>query len=91
MHVDIFDPEGGQKWPNIKAVEYCLCIGRAEWPDGTSQFRDDLLPGMTFSPRLPLADLEEFCRVNLPVYEKYFEENERAVEALEHPTFPVFW
>ena len=90
--LEVFDLKGAKKYPNIAAVEYCLCIGYATYTDNTCQFANDMfLQGRVFSPRLPIEELEAFCRANLSKYEAYHEKHESLIETFEHPPFEAFW
>ncbi|MBY7854278.1 hypothetical protein KW429_11280 [Vibrio fluvialis] len=44
-----------------------------------------------YSPRLPLEQLNEFCKTHLDRYETFYRHNRRRIQAGEQPHFDKFW
>lgn len=44
-----------------------------------------------YSPRLPITELNEFCKENINQYESFFHKNERHIESGESIEMPKFW
>jgi len=89
-----FDPDMGIQYPFRTQVEELLGgIGTLIFPDGTEQFADnDSYPDVVYSPRLPLEDLEKFCKKNIKSYEEYFDKyHEKLLEDMPVPPIKRFW
>lgn len=73
------------------AMDY-VCSGAHEFEDGTMiicEFGD----GNTnvYSPRLPVAKLNDFCKQNIEQYKSFFNKFERELESGERIEMPKFW
>jgi hypothetical protein len=68
-------------------------VGRLVFSDGTQQFAENkTYPKIVCSPRMKEDDLEEFCKLHLARYEKYFNENHSAIDARDElPPIECFW
>ncbi len=63
-----------------------------EFGDGTGILIDlETGPGAVFSPRLPLAELEVFCRENIALFEAHFNQNETALDQGKIVAIEPFW
>lgn len=74
----------GQPWEGKRYIGMSMDYVRAgltKFEDGTAlicELQDG--PGAIYSPRLPILDLEEFCKSNIDKYEAFFESNEERLE-----------
>ncbi|HGY9632329.1 hypothetical protein LU674_000915 [Pseudomonas alloputida] len=91
MH--IFAPDQSKITPFITKVEMLLGgILQVMFPDGTLQFADqDQRPVILFSPRLPEPELEEFCRLNIKMYEQHYQQHKEAIDNFETRPITQFW
>nr|WP_319490976.1 hypothetical protein [uncultured Desulfobacter sp.] len=83
-----------KKYPYIAAVEdYLGGIDQTVYPDGTKQFKDQgVIPPVDYSPRLPVPELEQFCRDNLDRYKQFYDQNKTAIENYDPiPAIESFW
>ncbi|HAS8195741.1 TPA: hypothetical protein I7682_17825 [Vibrio vulnificus] len=76
----------------IHMVMDYVCSPAHDFGDGTMQiceFED----GNTnvYSPRLPVAELNEFCKVHIDHYEEFFIKHERLLESGVAIEMPKFW
>lgn len=44
-----------------------------------------------FSPRLPEPELEEFCRLNIKMYEQHYQQHKEAIDNFETRPITQFW
>lgn len=82
-----------QMFPYVAAVgDYLGGLKPIYFDDGAWQFKIEGEETIVYSPRLKPDDLEKFCQDNFEQYEKFYDENERAVEGFESlPPIKLFW
>lgn len=93
-NIGIFDPDGGNNYPNTAKVEMLLGgVGRLMFPDDTLQFAEnDSYPETVYSPRLNENELEMFCKENMERYQAYYEQHKEAlIEFQPAPPIDRFW
>ncbi|MDC5870229.1 hypothetical protein OPW39_15585 [Vibrio europaeus] len=73
------------------AMDY-VCSPAHNFGDGTMQICE-FADGNTnvYSPRLPVAELNEFCKAHIDHYEAFFNKHERQLESGVAIEIPKFW
>lgn len=73
------------------AMDY-VCSPAHDFGDGTMQICE-LKDGNTnvYSPRLPVAELNEFCKTHIDHYEAFFNKHESQLESGVAIEMPKFW
>lgn len=73
------------------AMDY-VCSPAHEFGDGTMQICE-FEGGNTnvYSPRLPVSELNEFCKAHIDNYEAFFNKHERQLESGVAIEMPKFW
>lgn len=93
--ITIFDPDGWKTFPFMTQVEELLGgIGCVVYPDDTEQFLDqggDGEPDLAYSPRLPRAELEVFCRENIGQYVAFNAAHADELEECKRVPMVQFW
>ncbi|REC93355.1 hypothetical protein [Kushneria indalinina] len=63
-----------------------------EYDDGDAQLVDlEAGPGHIFSPRLPRAELEDFCRTNIERYQVFFDQHEARLDRGQQIQLEPWW
>ncbi|ELH0870594.1 hypothetical protein Q9888_002712 [Vibrio cholerae] len=73
------------------AMDY-VCSPAHEFGDGTMQICD-FEGGNTnvYSPRLPIAELNDFCKAHMEHYEAFFDKYEKRLDSGDVIEMPKFW
>lgn len=85
----------GERYSNIQAIvmvmDFCMSTLH-EFEDGTCMIASlESGPGFIFTPRLPEAELNEFCEKHLDHYESFFNANQDAIDSGRQTPMERFW
>jgi hypothetical protein len=90
QHPGVLTLDLNPEYPVFVDIEMFLGgIGRVVYEDKTEQFVDEY--GSEYSPRLPEAELAEFCLANIDKYESFYTSNLTAILRFDTPKMAPFW